>query len=68
MFWHGVRNNLGKFHLDISPNYWVRKATSSINPSQIRGVDKDFEIFTFSETEINYVKNTIIGIERKDLL
>ena len=56
---------LGKFDLDFRPDYWVRKATSSIDPPQIRGVDEDF---TFSETEINYIKNTIIGNEQKDLL
>jgi len=42
LFWHGAGNNLGKFDLDFRPNYCVRKATSSINSPQIRGVDKDF--------------------------
>lgn len=68
LFWHGVRNNLAKLGLDFMPYYWVKEATSLITPPQIRGEDKDFEISTFGETEINYIKNTIIGIEQKDLL
>jgi hypothetical protein len=42
LFLHGVRNNLRKFDLDFRPDYWVRKASSSMNPPEIRGVDKDF--------------------------
>ena len=42
LFWHGVRNNLGKFDLAFRPDYWIRKDSSSMNPPQIRGVDKDF--------------------------
>ena len=68
LFWHGVRNNLAKIGLDFMPYYWVKEATSSITPPEIRGDNKDFEISTFGETEINYIKNTIIGIEQKDLL
>lgn len=68
LFWHGVRNNLAKIGLDFMPYYWVREATSPVTPPEIRGEDKDFEITTFGEAEINYIKNTIIGIEQKDLL
>ena len=68
LFWHGVRNNLAKIGLDFMPYYWVKEATSPVTPPGIRGEDKDFEISTFGETEINHIKNTIIGIEQKDLL
>ena len=68
LFWHGVRNNLAKLGIDFMPYYWVKEATSPIRPPEIRGDDKDFEISSFGENEINYIKNTIIGIEQKDLL
>ena len=68
LFWHGVRNNLAKVGLDFMPYYWVKEATSPVKPPEVRGEDKDFEITTFGESEINYIKNTIIGIEQKDLL
>ena len=50
------------------PYYWVQEATSPIEPPEIRGEDKDFEISIFGEEEINYVKSSIIGIGEKDLL
>lgn len=68
LFWHGVRNNLAKTGLDFMPYYWVKEATSPFTPPKIRGEDIDFEITTFGENEISYIKNTIIGIEQKDLL
>ncbi|MDB4752819.1 hypothetical protein OAF78_03550 [Winogradskyella sp.] len=68
LFWHGVRNNLAKIGIDFMPYYWVKEAISPISPPEIRGVEKDFKITTFGEAEINYIKNTIIGIEQKDLL
>ena len=68
LFWHGVRNNLAKIGLDFMPYYWVEEYTSPLTPPQIRGEDKNFEMSIFGETEINYIKNTIIGIEQKDLL
>jgi hypothetical protein len=67
LFWHGVRNNLAKLGLDFMPYYWVKEATTPINPPEIRGADQDFEIEVFGEEEITYIKNTIIGIEEKDL-
>lgn len=68
LFWHGVRNNLAKIGLDLMPYYWVKEATSQITPPKLRGEDTNFEISIFGETEINYIKDTIIGIEQKDLL
>lgn len=68
LFWHGVRNNLAKIGIDFMPYYWVKEAISPISPPEIRRVEKDFKITTFGEAEINYIKNTIIGIEQKDLL
>ena len=68
LFMHGVRNNLAKIGLDFMPYYWVQEATSPIEPPEIRGEDKDFEISIFGEEEINYVKSPIIGIGEKDLL
>lgn len=68
LFWHGVRNNLAKIGLDFMPYYWVEEATSPIKPPQLRGDDTNYEISIFGETEINYIKDTIIGIEQKDLL
>lgn len=68
LFWHGVRNNIARIGLDIMPYYWVKEATQPINPPQIRGENKNFEVSIFGEEEINYIKNTIIGIEEKDLL
>jgi len=68
LFWHGVRNNLAKIGFDFMPYYWVKEATSSITPPQIRGENKDFIISTFGELEINHIKGTVIGIEQKDLL
>ena len=68
LFWHGVRNNLAKIGIDFMPYYWVKEAISPISPPEIMGVEKDFKITTFGEAEINYIKNTIIGIEQKDLL
>ena len=50
------------------PYYWVKEAVTPVNPPEIRGEDKDFEILSFGEAEINHIKNTIIGIEQKDLL
>ncbi|GGW64414.1 acetyltransferase (GNAT) family protein [Winogradskyella epiphytica] len=68
LFWHGVRNNLAKIGFDFMPYYWVKEATSPFEPPQIRGSNKNFKVSTFGEDEINYIKNTIIGIEQKDLL
>ena len=68
LFWHGVRNNLAKVGLDFMPYYWVEEATSSIVPPEIRGEDKDFQISTFGEKELIHIRNTVIGIEQKDLL
>ncbi len=68
LFWHGVRNNLAKIGLDLMLYYWVKEATSPITPPKLRGEDTNFEISIFGETEINYIKDTIIGIEQKDLL
>jgi len=68
LFWHGIRNNVAKLGLDFMPYYWVREATSAIKPPEIRGEDKDFKISTFGEEELIFIKNTIIGIEQKDLL
>lgn len=68
LFWHGVRNNLAKIGLDFMPYYWVEEATSPIIPPKIRGEQTHFEILKFGETEISYIKDTIIGIEQKDLL
>lgn len=68
LFWHGVRNNLAKIGIDFMPYYWVKEATSSVTPPKIRGEDIDFEITIFGENEISYIKNTIIGVEQKDLL
>ena len=51
--------------------YWVKEATYTIaSPALIliRGKLKDFEISTFGEEELIYIKKTIIGIENKDLL
>ena len=68
LFWHGVRNNLAKIGLDLMPYYWVEEAISPITPPQLRGEDTNYEILIFGEDEINYIKDTIIGIEQKDLL
>lgn len=68
LFWHGIRNNLARIGLDFMPYYWVQEATSPIKPPVIRGDDKDFKIVRFGEDEINFIKNTIIGIEEKDLI
>ena len=68
LFWHGVRNNLAKVGLDFMPYYWVKEATNPVKPPEIRGEDKDFVISKFGESEINYIKTTIIGIEQKDLI
>ena len=68
LFWHGVRNNLAKIGLDFMPYYWVEEATSPITPPLIGGQDGNFKISIFDETEINFIKKTIIGIEQKDLL
>lgn len=68
LFWHGVRNNLARIGFDFMPYYWVQEATSPITPPKIRGEDKNFVIEKFGEIEINHIKNTIIGIEEKDLL
>lgn len=67
LFLHGVRNNLAKIGLDFMPYYWVKEATSPITPPKIRGEAIDLELSTFGESEINHIKNTIIGIEQKDL-
>ncbi len=68
LFWHGVRNNLAKLGFDIMPYYLVREATEKFNTPEIRGDSKDFELSVFGEKEILYIKDTIIGIEQKDLI
>ncbi|MDT0558738.1 GNAT family N-acetyltransferase [Ichthyenterobacterium sp. W332] len=68
LFWHGVRNNIAKLGIDIMPYYWVREEVTPVIPPKIRGEDKNFKISIFGESEINFVKSTIIGIEQKDLL
>ena len=68
LFWHGVRNNLAKIGLDFMPYYWVEEATGPITPPKLKGDDTNFRISIFGESEINYIKDTIIGIEQKDLL
>ena len=68
LFWHGVRNNLAKIGLDFMPYYWVKEAVDPVNPPQIRGEHEAFKISIFGEEEINYIKNTIICIEQKELI
>jgi len=68
LFWHGVRNNFAKIGIDIMPYYWVSEATQTIEPPEIRGNDKNFVLSVFGEKEIAFIKNTIIGIEEKDLM
>ncbi len=68
LFLHGVRNQMAKIGIDIMPYYWVQEATESIIPPKIRGDASGYSVSYFGEKEITEVKNTIIGIEGKDLL
>ncbi len=66
LFWHGVRNNIARLGIDIMPYHWS-KTTIQASESPIHKLnDLDLKIYVFGESEINFIKNTIIGIEEKD--
>ena len=68
MFWHGVRNNFARLGLDAMPYHWSKATLQSINPPTVKANDLDLKFSVFGESEINFIKNAIVGIEDKDLL
>ena len=58
MFWHG----------DAMPYYWSKTTIQSVNAPTIKANDLDLKFSVFGASEISFIKNTIIGIEDKDLL
>jgi GNAT superfamily N-acetyltransferase len=62
LFLHGVRNNLAKIGLDFMPYYYCKSLSSKVNPDQIKTPDLDLKLSIFGKTEINYIKNSILGI------
>lgn len=68
MFWHGVRNNIARLGVDIMPYYWSMTSSQSVTEPILEMSDPDLEWSIFGESEIDFVKNNIIGIENKDLL
>ncbi|SHI52670.1 GNAT family N-acetyltransferase [Algibacter luteus] len=62
LFLHGVRNNLAKIGLDFMPYYYCKSMSSKVNPDQIKTPDLDLKLSIFGKTEINYIKNSILGI------
>ena len=68
LFWHGVRNNMAKIGIDFMPYYYVQEAITPLNEPKLRDDKLQFEILEFGEKEIVEIKNTIIGIEQKDLI
>ena len=67
LFWHGVRNRFAKIGLDFMPYFW-ELGSPNIEPPKIRGEDSEYQLSAFSEKEINFIKNNVIGIEHKDLI
>ncbi|QLG46970.1 GNAT family N-acetyltransferase [Costertonia aggregata] len=70
LFMHGLRNRLARIGIDIMPYYWVlEEATPLSNPPKLRGKDiSGFRVMNFDEKDVIKIKNSIIGIEQKDLL
>ena len=68
MFWHGVRNNFARLGLDVMPYHWSKTTIQSVEAPTHKANDLDLKFSVFGESEINFIKNTIIGIEDKDLL
>ena len=68
MFWHGVRNNFARLGLDAMPYHWSKATLESIKAPNLKTKDLDLKFSEFGESEINFIKKTIIGIEDKDLL
>lgn len=68
MFWHGVRNNLARLGLDIMPYYLFNASLQSVDSPTVKINDLDLKLTVFGESEINFIKNSIIGIEDKYLL
>ncbi len=68
LFWHGVRNRLARIGLDFMPYYWVIEGQDEIEEPKIRGEQSNFTLLFLSESDINAVKEQIIGIGHKDLL
>ena len=62
LFLHGVRNNLAKIGLDFMPYYYCKSLSSKVNSDQIKTPDLDLKLSIFGKTEINYIKNSILGI------
>ena len=67
LFLHGVRNNLAKIGLDFMPYYYCKSLSSKVNSDQIKTPDLDLKLSIFGKTEINEIKNSILGISDKDL-
>ncbi len=68
LFLHGVRNNLAKLGIDIMPYYWFTTTKELVQPQYIKGEKLDLKLSFFDESDINFIKSTIIGIQNKDLL
>ena len=68
LFLHGVRNNFARIGVDIMPYYWFTTTLEFIKPQNIKGEELDLKLSVFEKTEINTVKNAIIGIKEKKML
>ncbi|OBX27190.1 acetyltransferase (GNAT) family protein [Gelidibacter algens] len=68
MFWHGVRNNVARLGLDVMPYHWSKATIHSVDAPTIKANDLDLKFSVFGESEINFIKSTIKGIENKNLL
>jgi len=68
LFFHGVRNQMAKFGIDIMPYYWVQEATEHIKSIEIKGGSDNYKVSFFDEDDIKIIKNSIIGIDHKDLI
>jgi GNAT superfamily N-acetyltransferase len=65
LFWHGVRNNLARIGFDFMPYYLCKSVSKLVIPDHINSPDIDLKFSIFGTSEINYIKNSIIGIGDK---
>ena len=68
MFWQGVRNNFARLGLDVMPYHWCKTIIHPIEEPTHQAIDLNLKLSVFGASEINFIKNSIIGIEEKDLL
>ena len=68
LFWHGVRNNIARLGIDVMPYNWSKTTIQEFEIPTHKLNNLDLKIYVFGESELTFIKNTIIGIEEKDFI